>query len=107
MAGHDADEAKGGFEAIQMYQNKRYDVVITDAEMPNIDGVALCRYLRTQTSGIYIIGISGSFSALERLVDAGADICLSKPFGIQALENAIESRLHVHRHRLASDCSAE
>jgi len=35
MFGHGADEANDGREAILQFQNNRYDVVITDAEMPN------------------------------------------------------------------------
>lgn len=80
MFGHGADEANDGREAILQFQNKRYDVVITDAEMPNIDGARLCKFLKSQSSSTYVIGISGCSSALKGLKDAGADICLSKPF---------------------------
>jgi DNA-binding response OmpR family regulator len=92
MFGHGADEAKDGFEAIEQFQSNRYDVVITDAEMPKIDGSKLCRFLKSQASGVYIIGMSGSTSALKGLEDAGADVCLSKPFNLHTLEEAIASR---------------
>lgn len=89
LFGHGADEANDGFEAIEQIQNHRYDVVITDAEMPRIDGLALCKYLKSQESGIYIIGMSGSLTALQGLKEAGADVCLSKPFSLHSLEEAI------------------
>ena len=92
LFGHGADEANDGFEAIEQFQNHRYDVVITDAEMPKIDGSKLCRFLKSQSSGVYIIGMSGSSSALKGLEDAGADVCLSKPFSMHTLEAAIGNR---------------
>jgi CheY-like chemotaxis protein len=94
LFGHGADEANDGREAVQQFQNNRYDVVITDAEMPNVDGSELCKFLKSQSPSIYIIGISGSSSALEGLKIAGADMCLSKPFSMHALEEAIENRSH-------------
>jgi len=92
MFGHGADQASDGSEAIEQLQSNRYDVIITDAEMPNVDGSKLCRFLKSQSSGVYIIGMSGSSSGLKGLGEAGADVCLSKPFGLHALEEAITNR---------------
>jgi two-component system, NarL family, sensor histidine kinase EvgS len=92
LFGHDADEANDGLEAIEQLQNKRYEVVITDAQMPNIDGAKLCTFLKSQFPSTYIIGISGSSSSLKGLEQAGADICLAKPFSIHTLEEAIANR---------------
>jgi CheY-like chemotaxis protein len=92
LFGHGADEANDGREAIQQLQSNRYDAVITDAEMPNINGAELCKFLKSQSPSTYIIGISGSSSALKGLKDAGADICLSKPFSMHTLKEAIENR---------------
>jgi DNA-binding response OmpR family regulator len=41
---------------------------------------------------VYIIGISGYPDALKELRDAGADICFSKPFKIEEVEETIENR---------------
>jgi two-component system sensor histidine kinase EvgS len=102
LFGHGADEANDGREAVRQFQNNRYDVVITDAEMPYVDGSELCKFLKSQSPGIYIIGISGSSSALEGLKDAGADICLSKPFSMHALEEAIENQFRSSQPDFAS-----
>jgi DNA-binding response OmpR family regulator len=92
LFGHGADEVNDGREAIQQFQNNRYDVVITDAEMPNIGGAELCKFLKSQSPSTYIIRISGCSSALKGLEEAGADICLSKPFSMYTLKGAIKSR---------------
>lgn len=100
--GHDADEAGDGHEAIEQLQRNQYDVVITDAEMPGINGIELCKYLKLQFPCVYIIGMSGDLLSLKKLEDAGADICISKPVGMNKLEEAIESLSHSSRDQSAS-----
>ena len=97
LFGHGADEADDGLAAIQKLQKKQYDVVITDADMPNICGAEVCKFVKSHTPDIYIIGISGCSSSLNGLKEAGADICLSKPFSMHKLEEAIVNRFRSSR----------
>ena len=90
--GHGVDEAGDGLEAIRLLQHGRYDIVVTDADMPRVDGIQLCRFVKGQRPDIRVIGMSGDLSALKEMKNAGADICLSKPFGLDELQVAIESR---------------
>jgi CheY-like chemotaxis protein len=92
--GHQADEAGGGFEAMERLKGNRYDVVITDAEMPGGDGIDLCKYIKSRIPDVYVVGMSGNLHALQSLRDAGADVCLLKPFGMDELNEAIEKRTH-------------
>ena len=92
VAGHEVDKAYNGTEAVQHLLDKRYEVVITDAKMPEMDGIELCKFIKAQFPDVYIIGISGYLEALSELKDAGADICFSKPFKIEEIEEAIENR---------------
>lgn len=94
LSGHSVDEAYDGMEAIELLRSHRYDVVITDAEMPRLSGIEVCKYLRARSPDVYVIGISGSFHALKAFKDAGADICFSKPFSIDKVEDAIEHLLN-------------
>jgi CheY-like chemotaxis protein len=93
LSGHETDKALNGIEAAELLRNNSYDVVITDGEMPGMDGRELCQFIKTGFAAIYIIGISGSFSALTELKAAGADICFSKPFHVGEIEKAIENLL--------------
>jgi CheY-like chemotaxis protein len=90
LFGHETDEANDGREAIRQLQSSRYDIVITDSEIISVDGAELCKFIKSHFQEIYIIGISGYLSALKDLEDAGADICLPKPFCLNELKNAIE-----------------
>ncbi len=94
LSGHEADRAYDGIEAVRQLQNNRYDVVITDAEMPGMSGMEVCKLLKSQFPDVYIIGISGAFQALKALKDAGADICLSKPFNIHEVTEIIDNIIH-------------
>jgi CheY-like chemotaxis protein len=100
--GHQADEAGGGFEAMERLKGNRYDVVITDAEMPGGDGVDLCKYIKSRFPDVYVVGMSGNLHALQSLRDAGADVCLLKPFGMDELNEAIDSRTHSSMSGLTS-----
>jgi CheY-like chemotaxis protein len=100
--GHQADEAGGGFEAMEKLKSNRYDVVITDAEMPGGDGIKLCKYIKLRFPDVYVIGMSGNLYALQGLRDAGADVCLLKPFGMDELNEAIEKRKHSSLHGVTS-----
>ncbi len=92
LIGHEVSKAYDGTEAVKQLLNNRYEIVITDAKMPIMDGVELCKFIKSQFPGVYIIGISGYADALKQLKDAGADICFSKPFKIEEVEEAIENR---------------
>ncbi len=104
LFGHGVDEAGDGFDAIMLLQQGRYDVVVTDADMPRVDGIQLCKFLKAQRPDIHVIGMSGDLSALKEMEDAGADICLPKPFGLDELQSAIESpfRTFSSRHAFAA-----
>ena len=91
LSGHWVDDAYDGIEAVERVQNDSYDIVIVDAEMPRMGGVEVCKFLRAQFPDIYVIGMSGCFRTLIELKDAGADICLSKPFRIELIEEIIEN----------------
>lgn len=46
-AGHDVAEASDGVEALEQAKAKKFDLVITDVNMPNMDGIQLISELRT------------------------------------------------------------
>ncbi len=93
MSGHGVDEAYDGIEAVSRLQDNWYDIVITDARMPGMDGVEVCKFLKSEFPGIYIVGMSGCSGALKELKDAGAHICLSKPFDMNEVEEVIKNRV--------------
>jgi len=88
--GHTVDTACDGFDAINLQLKNRYDVIVTDADMPRMDGFKLCKFMKERFPELYIIGMSGTYDE-KAFRDAGADMSLAKPFSILDLQNAVKS----------------
>ena len=93
-AGYEVDEANDGIEAVELLQNKSYDVAIVDAIMPKMNGAEVCKFIKAHNPSTYIIGISGYHDSLKKLKNEGADICLTKPFNIDQIKRVIKYRFH-------------
>ena len=90
-AGYEVDEANDGIEAVELLQNKSYDVAIVDAIMPKMNGAEVCKFIKSHYPDVYIIGISGYPDSLKKLKNEGADICFIKPFIIDQIKRAIKN----------------
>ena len=81
--GYEVHQARNGFEALEIMQNECCDFVITDWHMPNMDGIELCRALRSMTWAQYVfIAVLTSSDSSDDLIvalDAGADDFYIKP----------------------------
>ena len=77
------DIAESGFEAGRKVQSFNPNLVLLDLMMPGMDGFAVCHNLKADpaTRGIRVLAMTGYPSAenIERIMDAGAEVCLSKP----------------------------
>ncbi|MCC6215407.1 MAG: response regulator [Polyangiaceae bacterium] len=81
--GYEVEEAWDGAEALERARASRPDLVLTDVEMPKLDGFGLCRALKedaaTESIPVVICSSLGEASDLERGFDSGADDYLVKP----------------------------
>lgn len=93
--GHDVDTANNGLEAWQMLENKDYDVVVSDWNMPYIDGLQLVKKIREAESDsyTYIILCTGNDADgdLVKAIDGGADDYVSKYSGHDQLRVRLQS----------------
>ena len=88
--GYDVLEARNGLEGLAVCRQTDVGLVITDLEMPEMDGVAMIKTLRCEQAHMPIIAISGwkpgqRADYLEVARVAGADAVLRKPFTIDEL----------------------
>lgn len=74
-------------EALARYSPGRYDLVLTDHQMPGMTGVELASEIRRQQPDQLLILVSGSPPAIQSAV---FDRVLAKPFAIAALREAVE-----------------
>jgi two-component system OmpR family response regulator len=87
QAGFDVVVAHTGAEALTLIGEGQPDLVTLDLTLPDIDGVEVCRRIRT-TSDCYVIVVSGRTAEVDRLVglEVGADDYLVKPFSMRELQ---------------------
>lgn len=90
-------EASDGFEAGKMVVDVLPDLVILDLKLPGLDGFKVCENIRKdpRLRDTRILAITGQDSAENRkkIMDAGADDYLPKPFGIEELLEKVKGFL--------------
>jgi CheY-like chemotaxis protein len=94
-AGHVVDDAPDGNSGLALYSTGRYDLIITDIAMPDMDGLELITNLSRCSPRPRIIAMSGDsqFSESVYLPTArhlGVQATLSKPIRAETLLNAVE-----------------
>lgn len=79
--------AEDGVEALDVITNDRPDAVILDVMMPRLDGLEVCRRLRSTGDDLPVLVLTARDSVSERVagLDAGADDYLPKPFALEEL----------------------
>jgi two-component system response regulator FlrC len=82
QAGHEVVLAESGKKAVQLCQEKTFDLVITDLSMPDMDGIELIRTLRVTHEDLPMVAMSGTFTGhfLKIATALGAVGTLEKPF---------------------------
>jgi DNA-binding response OmpR family regulator len=90
LQGYDVLPARDGTEALRLAMEASPDVVITDYDMPKLDGAGLARRLRSMASrfgNVPILLLTAlSRKMVEHAMEAGADAYISKPVDFQTLE---------------------
>jgi two-component system KDP operon response regulator KdpE len=84
--GYEVVTAADGEEAIAEVEGAAPDLVVLDLNLPGIDGMEVCRRLRTWTSiPILILSVREDEAGKVKALDLGADDYLTKPFGVEEL----------------------
>lgn len=86
-------EASSGFDALRLLPRGQYDLVITDINMPDINGLELVRFIREneryRTVCTILISTQSSEKDRARGLALGANAFLAKPFTVEALHQTI------------------
>lgn len=95
--GFEVSTAVDGLEALEMFDQVRPDLLITDLSMPNMDGVELTKAIR-KVSNVPILVLSVREQDAHKILalDSGADDYVTKPFSITELLARV--RAHLRRH---------
>jgi len=95
--GHRVGIAANGVEALRRLADSRYDLVLMDCQMPEMDGYEATRAIRAGRGGVLdtevpIIALTASAMEgdREKVLEAGMNDYLAKPIALEALSRAIE-----------------
>lgn len=92
--GYGIRTASDGEEALHMMKDWSPDLIVTDLRMPNMDGLQLCRQVRTQSRiPIIVLSVKGEDIIKVQALDAGADDYVTKPFSMNELLARIRAAL--------------
>jgi two-component system KDP operon response regulator KdpE len=92
--GYAVHAAEDGEAALGEFDEWQPDLVLTDLQMPNIDGLELTRRLRTKSDvPIVILSVRNEEKTIVAALDLGADDYVAKPFGTDELLARIRSAL--------------
>jgi two-component system, chemotaxis family, chemotaxis protein CheY len=90
-------EAAGGFEALRLLPRGPYDLVITDINMPDINGLEIVQFIRNseqhKETPILLISTQSSEKDRQRGMSLGANGYVAKPFTPEALRAAALEQL--------------
>jgi two-component system chemotaxis response regulator CheY len=83
-AGIEVRQAQSGFEALRCLPRDAYDLIVTDINMPDINGLELVSFVKGNAAyraiPLIIVSTEGSERDRERGLELGADAYLVKPF---------------------------
>ena len=85
--GYDVQVAHDGVSGLKHALSKPYDLIILDLMLPGIEGLEVCRNLRTKPNYTPILMLTAKSTELDRVLglEVGADDYLTKPFSVREL----------------------
>jgi two-component system, chemotaxis family, chemotaxis protein CheY len=94
-AGYDVEEAGDGVEALELANARVFDLVVTDQNMPRMDGVSLIRELRRLPSydpvALLVLSTEGNPELKQKAREAGATGWMAKPFDPQRMVEIVRT----------------
>jgi two-component system KDP operon response regulator KdpE len=96
LTGHEYEVhvASDGATALDTFEAFPPDLVITDLQMPGVEGIELCRSIREVSDvPIVVLSVKGDESTKVAALDVGADDYITKPFGIEELLARVRAAL--------------
>jgi two-component system response regulator PilR (NtrC family) len=93
--GHDVSTAENGRSAIELIGSRAFDVIVSDARMPDIDGLEVLRQARASNPAVIAIMITayGSPDLIKGVEQLGVNDYVEKPFNTEVLKFRIRKEL--------------
>jgi two-component system, OmpR family, response regulator len=92
--GYEVVQATDGEQALERFDEQLFDLVVLDLMLPRLDGLEVCRRLRTRSS-VPIIMLTAKSEEIDKVVglELGADDYITKPFSLREFSSRIKAAL--------------
>jgi DNA-binding response OmpR family regulator len=106
--GYDVVQATDGRQALDRFDEQQFDLVVLDLMLPKIDGLEVCRRLRTRSS-VPIIMLTAKSEEIDKVVglELGADDYITKPFSLREFSSRIKAALRRAEMTPPTDSAAD
>src|SRR5476651_638637 len=93
--GHTVTAAANGAQALKLFPQGKFDLVILDIMMPQMSGYDVCRELRARGARVPVLFLTAKSEEIDKVVGfkLGADDYVTKPFGVHELLARVEALL--------------
>jgi len=98
-AGHSVSAAQDGAQAQTLLESTRFDGVILDLGLPQVDGISVLRWIRQRLTALPVLVLTARDGVEDRVqgLNAGADDYLTKPFSMAELLARLQAMLRRSR----------
>ena len=92
--GYEVISAQDGREALERFAQQRFDLVVLDIMLPKLDGIEVCRRLRSR-SQVPIIMLTAKDDEVDKVLglELGADDYITKPFSVREFRSRVRAAL--------------
>src|SRR3954466_13883769 len=96
--GYEVVPAHDGREALDRFAEQRFDLVVLDIMLPKLDGIEVCRRMRSR-SQVPIIMLTAKDDEIDKVLglEMGADDYITKPFSVREFRSRVKATLRRSR----------
>ena len=93
--GYEVETANDGASGLELALSGRFELVVLDLMLPEIDGLEICRRVRSERPATLVLMLTAKTSEIDRVLglEIGADDYLNKPFSMRELQARVKALL--------------
>jgi DNA-binding NtrC family response regulator len=106
QVGYDVISANNGYKGLDLFLKGKCDIVLTDFDMPDLDGISLALLIKEKSPDTVVILMTGHDreSIMDQVRDSAVDLTLFKPFDLWTLVQTLQETQPQWKQKQMSCC---